>query len=324
WSLPNNRGDHTNSEANEVKSVAVIGSGTMGKAMAICFCLAGFETFLVVRSEQKCSKELEMLFAQEKELKRLNDARIEKIKNKLQITTDLQNLKDADLVIESVFEDLKLKRDLFAKLDGICKVSCIFGTNTSSLDLEDIACVLRDPSRLVGLHFFNPANIIRLVEKEHGLEPNPLEKEMWKQNRYGRKTNKGFYKYNKETQRKEIDDEMEQMIRRCSQTAHPNIKIQSDQDVINFILYPTVNEGFLCIEEGIISHESLIDIMYILGFGWPPHTGGPMRFGKTEGLQKIASTLLHWHSLQPEDKHYKVANELQQADKKKYVVQVVN
>ncbi|CAL2040690.1 unnamed protein product [Caenorhabditis brenneri] len=407
WSLPNNRGDHTNSEANEVKSVAVIGSGTMGKAMAICFCLAGFETFLVVRSEQKCSKELEMLFAQEKELKRLNDARIEKIKNKLQITTDLQKLNDADLVVESVFEDLKLKRDLFAKLDGICKVSCIFGTNTSSLDLEDIACVLRDPSRLVGLHFFNPANIIRLVEviygsktsstaiatafeacesikklpvlvgnspsfvfnrllhtyfdqsqklmyeygylphqidkiitnfgflmgpmtvadmtgfdvmeklkKEHGLEPNPLEKEMWKRNRYGRKTNKGFYKYNKETQRKEIDDEMEEMIRRCSKTAHPNIKIQSDQDVINFILYPTVNEGFLCIEEGIISHESLIDIMYILGFGWPPHTGGPMRFGKTEGLQKVASTLLHWHSLQPEDNHYKVAKELQQADKK--------
>ncbi|EFP04836.1 CRE-ECH-9 protein [Caenorhabditis remanei] len=407
WSLPNNRGDHTNSEATEINSVAIIGSGTMGKAMAICFCLAGLDTFLVVRSEQKCLKELESMYATEKAFKRLNDARIEKIKSKLRITTDLEKLNDADLVIESVFEDLKLKKELFTKLDKICKSSCIFGTNTSSFNLDDISNVLKDPSRLVGLHFFNPANVIRLVEvvygsktsstaiatafeacetikklpvlvgncpsfvfnrllhvyfnqsqklmyeygylphqidkiitnfgflmgpltvadmtgfdvmeklkKENGIEPNELEKEMWRQKRYGRKTNKGFYKYDEKTQRKEVDSEMEQMIRHFSQNAKPNIQILNDQDLINFMLYPTINEGFLCIEEGVISHESLIDIMFILGFGWPIHTGGPMRFGKTEGIEKVANTLIHWNSLEPNDHVYMVANKLKNVDKK--------
>lgn len=407
WSLPNNRGDHTNSEALEVKSVAIIGSGTMGKAMAICFCLAGFETFLVVRSEQKCSKELEAMYSREKAFKRLTDARIEKVKNNLQITTDLQKLKDSDLIIESVFEDLKLKKDLFTKLDGICKKSCIFGTNTSSFDIDHIANVLGDPSRLVGLHFFNPANVIRLVEvvygahtsataiatafeaceaikklpvlvgncpsfvfnrllhvyfdqsqklmyqygylphqidkiitnfgfmmgpmtvadmtgfdvmeklkAEHGIVPNPLEKQMWSQKRYGRKTNKGFYKYDEKTERKEIAPEIEQMIRQFSQVIKPNIKILNDQDLVNFMLYPTVNEGFRCLEEGVISNENLIDIMFILGFGWPIATGGPMRFGRTEGIEKVADTLVHWNTLEPKDHAYFVAKELETINRK--------
>ncbi|ULT95880.1 hypothetical protein L3Y34_004503 [Caenorhabditis briggsae] len=407
WSLPNNRGDHTNSEPNEINSVAIIGSGTMGKAMAICFCLAGFETVMVVRSEQKCWKELEDMFSIEKAFKRLNDARIEKIKSKLHITTDLQKLKDIDLIVESVFEDMKLKKELFTTLDGICKSSCIFGTNTSSLDLDEISSVLGDPSRLVGLHFFNPANVIRLVEviygsktsptaiatafqacesikklsvlvgncpsfvfnrllyvyfdqsqklmyqygylphqidkiitnfgflmgpmtvadmngfdvmeklkKENGIEPNALEKEMWRQKRFGRKTNRGFYKYDKKTQRKEIDPEMEKLVRQYSQNAKKNIQILNDQDLINFMLYPTVNEGFRCLEEGVISHESLIDIMFILGFGWPINTGGPMRFGRTEGMEKVANTLLHWNTLEPNDRAYMVAEELKNIDKK--------
>ncbi|PIC34731.1 hypothetical protein B9Z55_014297 [Caenorhabditis nigoni] len=407
WSLPNNRGDHKNSEPNEINSVAIIGSGTMGKAMAICFCLAGFETFMVVRSEQKCWKELEAMFSIEKSFKRLNDARIEKIKSKLHITTDLQKLRDIDLIVESVFEDMKLKKELFTKLDGICKPSCIFGTNTSSLDLDEISSVLGDPSRLVGLHFFNPANVIRLVEviygsntsptaiatafqacesikklpvlvgncpsfvfnrllyvyfdqsqklmyqygylphqidkiitnfgflmgpmtvadlngfdvmeklkKENGIEPNSLEKEMWRQKRFGRKTNRGFYKYDEKTQRKEIDPEMEQLVRQYSQNAKKNIQILNDQDLINFMLYPTVNEGFRCLEEGVISHESLIDIMFILGFGWPINTGGPMRFGRTEGMEKVANTLLHWNTLEPNDRAYMVAEELKHIDKK--------
>lgn len=407
WSLPNSRGDHTNSGSVEINSVAIIGGGTMGKAMAICFCLAGFETFLVVRNEQKCIKELELMYAKEKAFKRLNDSRIEKIKSKLQIITDFQKLNDTDLIVESVFEDMKLKKELFTKIDGICKPSCIFGTNTSSLDLDEISSVLGDPSKLVGLHFFNPANVIRLVEviygsktsptaiatafeaceaikklpvlvgncpsfvfnrllavyfdqsqklmyeygylphqidkiitnfgflmgpltvadmngfdvmeklkKENGITPNALESEMWRQKRYGRKTNRGFYKYDEKTQRKEIDIEMEQLIREFSKNAKPNIQILNDQDLINFMLYPTVNEGFLCLQEGVISNESLIDIMFILGFGWPIHTGGPMRFGRTEGIEKVTNTLLHWSSLEPKDHAYMVAKALKSVDKK--------
>ncbi|CAB02892.2 Enoyl-CoA Hydratase [Caenorhabditis elegans] len=407
WSLPNDRGDHTNSEAYDVNSVAIIGGGTMGKAMAICFGLAGIETFLVVRNEQRCKQELEVMYAREKSFKRLNDKRIEKINANLKITSDFHKLSNCDLIVESVIEDMKLKKELFANLENICKSTCIFGTNTSSLDLNEISSVLRDPSNLVGIHFFNPANVIRLVEiiygshtssqaiatafqacesikklpvlvgncksfvfnrllhvyfdqsqklmyeygylphqidkiitnfgflmgpmtvadmngfdvmeklkKENGLEPNPIEKEMWRLKRYGRKTNKGFYKYDDKTQRKENDTEMEQIIRRVSQNAKSNIQIINDQDVINFMLYPTVNEGYRCIEEGVISNESLIDIMFILGFGWPIHSGGPMRFGKTEGLDKIANMLVHWSSLEPKESAYIVADALKTANNK--------
>ncbi|CAI2293483.1 unnamed protein product [Caenorhabditis sp. 36 PRJEB53466] len=410
WSLPNNRGNYTNSEPNPIETVSVIGGGTMGRGIAISFCLAGFRSILVEVNDQAveyCRKELEITYAREKTYNRLNDENIEKLRKNLEITTDFQKLKDCDLIVEAIFEDMKLKKELFAKLDNICKDTCIFGTNTSSLDLNEMSSVLRDPTKVVGIHFFNPANLIRMVEviygsetsakavatafeacraikklpvlvgncpafvfnrllvvylgqsqklmyeygyyphqidkiitnhgflmgpltvadmngldvmeklkKEHGWPLNELEREMWGRKRYGRKNNKGFYKYDPVTHKKEVDMEVEQLIREVSHKARPNIQLLNDQDVINFLLYPMMNEGFLCIEEGIIDHENLIDIMFILGFGWPLPTGGPMRFGRNEGIEKVANTVIHWNSLEPNDRAYAVAETLQNADKK--------
>lgn len=408
WSLPNNRGNHENSNSIQIKCVAVIGGGTMGRGIAISFCLAGFETILVELNEQaveNCKKELDITYAREKTFKRLDDSKIETLRNGLQITTDFQKLCNCDLIVEAVFEDMKLKKELFTKLDGICKSTCIFGTNTSSLNLDEMSSVLRDKTKVVGIHFFNPANLIRMVEviygsytssqavatafeacneikklpvlvgncpafvfnrllgvylnqsqklmyeygyfphqvdkivtnfgflmgpltvadmngldvmeklkKENGWPASDFEKEVWRRKRYGRKTYKGYYKYDRKTHKKEVDMEMEKLIEEFSQRARPNIQILNDLDAINFLLYPMVNEGLLCIEEGIIHHENLIDIMFILGFGWPITTGGPMKFGRLQGIEKVANTLILWNSLEPNDRTYKVAETLRTAN----------
>uniref|UniRef100_A0A8R1I4Q4 3-hydroxyacyl-CoA dehydrogenase n=1 Tax=Caenorhabditis japonica TaxID=281687 RepID=A0A8R1I4Q4_CAEJA len=410
WSLPNQRGNYENSQAVPMKTVAVIGGGTMGRGIAMAFCLAGFKTILKELNQetiQICKKELEITYAREKVFKRLNDEKIEKLRTTLTITDDFDTLSDCDLIVEAVFEEMKLKKTLFAKLDNICKSTCIFGTNTSSLDLDDMSSVLRDPTKVVGIHFFNPANIIRMVEvvygsktsskavataveacraikklpvlvgncpafvfnrlltmytlqsqkllfqygylphqvdkivtnfgflmgpltvsdmngldvveklkTENGWPITEFERVMWAQKRYGRKTHKGFYKYDLKTHKKENDMEMEQLIRDLSSKAQPNIQILNDQDVINFLLYPMVNEGFLCIEEGIIDRENLIDIMFILGFGWPVPTGGPMMFGRQQGIEKVANTLVHWNSLEPEDRIFMVSDTLRSINEK--------
>lgn len=408
WSLPNIRGDHTNSKSIPLKEVSVIGGGTMGRGIAIAFCLSGFETILVELNDQaiqNCQKELEITYEREKAFKRLNDSKIAKLRENLQITTDFQKLSNCDLIVEAVFEEMKLKKELFKKLDGICKPSCIFGTNTSSLDLNEMSSVLQNPSKVVGIHFFNPANLIKMVEviygshtsaeavasafeacraikklpilvgncpafvfnrllgvylnqsqklmyeygylphhvdkivtnfgflmgpltvadmngldvmeklkKENGWPASDFEKEVWRQKRYGRKTNRGYYKYDEKTHKKEVDMDMEQMIREYSKLARPSIQILNDQDAINFLLYPMINEGFLCIEEGMIDYENLIDIMFILGFGWPILTGGPMMFGRQQGVEKVANTMILWNSLEPENRLYKVAETLRKID----------
>uniref|UniRef100_A0A8R1I5M2 3-hydroxyacyl-CoA dehydrogenase C-terminal domain-containing protein n=1 Tax=Caenorhabditis japonica TaxID=281687 RepID=A0A8R1I5M2_CAEJA len=113
--------------------------------------------------------------------------------------------------------------------------------------------------------------------------------------------------------------EMEQIVRNVSQGAKPNIRILYQQDAMDFLLYPIINEGFRCIEEGVIAQENLIDIMFILGFGWPIATGGPMRYGRSQGIEKLANTMLHWHVLEPKDRVYTVAETLKNIDKNNFV-----
>jgi len=76
---------------------------------------------------------------------------------------------------------------------------------------------------------------------------------------------------------------------------------------MEFLLYPMVHEGFLCLEEEMIHEESLIDIMFILGFGWPPATGGPMKWGRNRSLQRVAEKVKHWNNIEPTDRTYKLS-----------------
>ncbi|PIO61528.1 3-hydroxyacyl-CoA dehydrogenase, NAD binding domain protein, partial [Teladorsagia circumcincta] len=139
WHLQNG-GSWQNSKAAPVKTAAVIGGGTMGRGIAIALCRAGYHTTLVennMESLEICRRELTTTYAREKKLGRLTSLQCEKLDNGIHLTTDLNSLKNCDLVIEAVFEKMKLKTELFAKLSQICKPTTIFGTNTSSLNIDE-------------------------------------------------------------------------------------------------------------------------------------------------------------------------------------------
>ena len=86
------------------------------------------------------------------------------IENRLTTTTSLEDLKDVDLVIEAVLEDMEVKQDIWKQLEGICRPDAVFGTNTSALPITEMASILTDPGRMIGLHFFNPAQRMQLLE----------------------------------------------------------------------------------------------------------------------------------------------------------------
>ncbi|KAK5978334.1 3-hydroxybutyryl-CoA dehydrogenase [Trichostrongylus colubriformis] len=120
------------------------------------------------QSLEVCSRELTSTYAREKKLGRFTSAMCDKLKDGIHLTTDLNLLKDCELVIEAVFEKMKLKTELFARLSEICSSATIFATNTSSLNIDEMSAALHKREYLVGMHFFNPAHIIRMVEVVHG------------------------------------------------------------------------------------------------------------------------------------------------------------
>ncbi|GMS82139.1 hypothetical protein PENTCL1PPCAC_4314, partial [Pristionchus entomophagus] len=386
WKLPSGA-SYENSESVDIKTVSVIGGGTMGRGIAIALCRAGYDVILVENDEKAlafCNKELEITIKRETDLKRFKQKDVDRLTGAaLRLTTRLEDLSVCQLVIEAVFENMQLKKELFTKLQKICSRDCIFGSNTSSLNIDEMASVLSDPARFVGIHFFNPAHVIKVVEIvhgkstsgravatafeacramkkiavlvgncpgfvfnrmlfaymeqahrllfEYGLLPhqvdeivrhagflmgpitmhdmngidvgakvkteqgwplNPIEEILLKKNRFGRKTGKGFYSYDAEA-KKHCDAEIEWIIRDLSSKANRSSVLMSDQDVLEALLFPMVNEGFNLIEKGMIADPALIDIMFIFGFGWPPATGGPLKWGERR-QKRLAEKMHDW------------------------------
>lgn len=151
----------------EVKRVGVVGSGIMGAGVAEVAAKAGFE--VVVRSRAQASADalvagLEKSLGKQVEKGRLDDAERQAILARLSVTTDLGDLADCDLVLESVVEDLATKRHLFTELDRVCGDSAVLATNTSTLPVVELAMETGRPDRVCGIHFFNPAPMMALVE----------------------------------------------------------------------------------------------------------------------------------------------------------------
>jgi 3-hydroxybutyryl-CoA dehydrogenase len=151
----------------EVKRVGVVGSGIMGAGVAEVAAKAGFE--VVVRSRAQSSADalvagLEKSLGKQVEKGRLDDTERQAILQRLSVTTDLGELADCDLVVESVIEDLATKRHLFNELDRVCGDAAVLATNTSTLPVVDLAMETGRPDRVCGIHFFNPAPMMALVE----------------------------------------------------------------------------------------------------------------------------------------------------------------
>jgi 3-hydroxybutyryl-CoA dehydrogenase len=157
---------------NHIKTVGVAGSGTMGAGIAIVVARAGFKT-IVLDTQQaaldRARKQTEGFFAKSIERKKLTQADVNKIMASLSGTTRIEDLADCDIVIEAVFENLKVKHDLLAQLNKACKPETLFASNTSTLSITEIAAGSGRDEKFVGMHFCLPAQLMKLVEMSPGL-----------------------------------------------------------------------------------------------------------------------------------------------------------
>jgi 3-hydroxybutyryl-CoA dehydrogenase len=159
-----------------IQKVGVVGCGLMGSGIAQVAAQAGFPTVVREVSAEIVDKGLKSI---EKNLARLTDkntitdAQKNEIRGRLKGTTSLDDLKDCDVIVEAIIEQLPAKRELFGALDAICAPSTIFASNTSSLTITEIATATKRPQRFVGLHFFNPVPVMKLVEVVRTIATDP-------------------------------------------------------------------------------------------------------------------------------------------------------
>jgi 3-hydroxyacyl-CoA dehydrogenase len=155
-------------EPRKIKKVGMLGGGVMGSGIINLLLNNGFDAILWDINDEAIQKGLDAIrktFAYPIKKGKMTPEGLDKlISEHLITTTSLETLKDVDLVIEAVLEDLKIKQDIWKRLEGICRPDVVFGTNTSALPITEIASVLSDPGRMIGLHFFNPAERMQLLE----------------------------------------------------------------------------------------------------------------------------------------------------------------
>lgn len=155
----------------EVNTVGVIGAGTMGGGIAMNFLNAGIPVTLVEMSQEALDRGLGVIrrnYENSAKRGRLTEAQVDQRLALIRPTLDLTALAEVDLVIEAVFEEMAVKKEIFARLDGIAKPGAILASNTSFLDLDEIAAATSRPEWVIGMHFFSPANVMRLLEVVRG------------------------------------------------------------------------------------------------------------------------------------------------------------
>lgn len=239
-----------------MKNVGVIGAGTMGQGIANAFATAGYNvTVCDIKIEwaqngiNKIGAKLDKLVSREK----ITAEKAEGIKANL-TAGEYKDLADCDLIVEAVLEKMEIKKDLFKTLDEICKEDCIFGTNTSSLSVTEIANGIKH--NVIGMHFFNPADRMKLVEVISG-ENTPVE------------TKEAIIEYSKSLGKTPVEVS------------------EGPGFVVNRILIPMINEACFIYQEGLASVED-IDTAMKLGAN---HPMGPLALGDLIGLDIVLDVM---------------------------------
>lgn len=165
----------------EIRTVGVAGAGSMGAGIAQVAAQSGFEVKVVdvtegawERARKGIARSLERLVAREK----MTAQQVQEIEGRLSFSTDLATLAEVPFLFEAVFEDLGVKKELFGKLDALCGEDTVYATNTSSLAITEMASLVARPDRFVGMHFFNPVPVMRLVEVIPAMQTAPSTVEL--------------------------------------------------------------------------------------------------------------------------------------------------
>ena len=232
--------------------VAVVGNGTMGHGIAQAFATAGHDVLLKGRSEAslaRAHKAIEKFLNRSVEKGKMEASVKDEIIARIKDTFNYEDLKDADLVIEVVAEDMAVKKEIWETLDKVCKPEAILASNTSSLSITAIAAFTSRPQNVIGMHFFNPVPLMKLVEVIKGQLTSP-----------------------------EVHDKVVEIAKSIGKS--PVSVNEAPGFVVNRILIPLVNEGVGILADGIATKEE-IDAAMMMGAN---HPMGPLALGDLIGL----------------------------------------
>ena len=235
-----------------MKKIFVLGAGTMGAGIVQAFAQKGYEVIVrdikdefVERGIAGINKSLSKLVAKGK----MTEEAKEDILSRISGTTDMNLAEDCDLVVEAAIENMKIKKEIFAELDRICKPETILASNTSSLSITEVASATNIPDKVIGMHFFNPAPVMKLVEIIRGMATS-----------------------------QETFDAVKELSLAIAK--EPVEVAEAPGFVVNRILIPMINEASFILQEGIASVE---DIDTAMKFG-ANHPMGPLALGDLIGL----------------------------------------
>lgn len=252
-----------------IEVVGVVGAGTMGHGIALVAASHGFN--VVMRDvEQEFIESglarIEAFLSESVELGKLEEGEKKATLSRIAGTTRLEDLKDCDILIEAIPEELELKKELFAELDRVCKPEAILATNTSTLPITELAGATRRPDRFIGMHFVNPVPLMRLVEVIRGLETS--------------------------------DETARTVVSFAQRLGKVPVEVRDFPGfVLNRLLVPMINEAVWCLMEGVASEREIDETMR-LGAN---HPMGPLELADLIGLDTCLRVMevLHQDSLDP-------------------------
>ena len=390
-------------EPSQFGSAGVVGAGTMGGGITMNFANAGIPVTVVEQDAALLEKGLTIIqknYATTVAKGRLSQEKMDARLALITGSTMLDDLADADIVIEAIYEEMPAKKELFGRLDECLKATAVLTSNTSYLDVNEIAeSIPKRVGNVLGTHFFSPANVMRLLEVvrtdtvdetvlmsvlnlgrkmgklpivsgvchgfignrmlegyfgeaaimvEEGAEPEHIDRVMYEfgmamgplavsdlagldigwakrkaagngvasdvpgsfvpnrlceMSRYGQKTNRGYYLYEKGSRAPVPDPEVKELAEQAARKFGIGPRDFDDREILERCMYPLINIGATILEEGIALRASDIDLVYLNGYGFPVWRGGPMHWAGVIGLDVVAdgvrqyskkSDLCHW------------------------------
>ena len=372
-----------------IASVAVIGAGTMGGGISMNFLNAGIPVKMLEMKQDALDRGVATIrknYEAQVKKGKLKQDKYDQRMSLLSTTLSYDDLKDADLVIEAVFEEIGVKQAVFKELDRVMKPGAILASNTSTLDVDKIASFTQRPQDVVGMHFFSPANVMKLLEVvrgaktakdvlatvmavakkikktavvsgvcdgfignrmieqygrqggfllDEGCTPAQVDKAMEKfgmamgpfrmgdlagndigwairkrrfsekpdmkysktadllceKGRFGQKTGAGWYDYVAGKRDAIPNAEVVKMIEDHRAALGIKPRKISDEEIVQRLVFALVNEAAHILEEGIASKASDIDMVYIMGYGFPVYRGGPMNYADQVGLFNVVQAM---------------------------------
>lgn len=255
-----------------IQVIGVVGAGSMGSGIANLAILNNFQVILHDIEERFLDgalQRIDQFMSKSVQRGKMTEQEKQEAFTRIQTTTDLGEMREADVVIEAVLEDLTLKKDVFSKLDEIVKEECIIATNTSSMSITEIASATNRPDRVAGMHFFNPAQLMKLVEVVRGFKTSD-----------------------------ETVEELKALSKRLSKEP-VEVKKDSPGFIVNRIMIPQFIEAIKLLEEGVASAED-IDKAVTLGLNYPM---GPFTLQDFAGVE-IGYHVMEYFKNEFNDNHF--------------------